>query len=88
MSYTLYCCSLTLPSILNGRYEWEPKIWDPMAASASIKPTFSSPEGTLPPWLKWEDGVRLVGVPEVPQPPFQVTAIAKVSVWRFLAIPT
>ena len=61
------------------RYEWEPKIWDPMAASASIKPTFSSPEGTLPAWLKWEDGVRLAGVPDTVQPPIHVTAIAKVS---------
>lgn len=64
-------------ALIGQRYEWEPKIWDPMAASASIKPTFSSPEGSLPPWLQWEDGVRLAGVPDTPQPAFHVTAIAK-----------
>lgn len=43
-----------------------------MAPSSSIKPTFSSPPGTLPHWLQWEDGVRLVGVPTAPQPPIHV----------------
>ncbi|GMK58256.1 hypothetical protein CspeluHIS016_0502880 [Cutaneotrichosporon spelunceum] len=54
-------------AVINQRYEWEPKIWDPMAPSSSIKPTFSSPPGTLPHWLRWEDG-KLTGVPDTPHP--------------------
>lgn len=69
-----YACSHH--SVINQRYEWEPKIWDPMAPSSSIKPTFSSPPGTLPHWLHWEDGTRLVGVPDAPQPPIHVQAKA------------
>lgn len=59
------------------RFEWEPKIWDPMAPSANIKPAFSSPPGSLPPWLNWEDGVRLTGVPDKPSPPIHVQATAE-----------
>lgn len=47
-----------------------------MAPSTSIKPSFSSPMGSLPPWLVWEDETRLVGVPEGPQPPIHVVATA------------
>lgn len=69
-------------SVVNQRYEWEPKIWDPMAPSASIKPTFKSPPGLLPPWLMWEDDMRLVGVPDVgPHPPIHVVAIAQVRLF-------
>ncbi|KAL7419680.1 hypothetical protein Q5752_005594 [Cryptotrichosporon argae] len=66
-----------LYAVVNAKYEWEPKIWDPMAPSASIKPTFSSPANMLPPWLQWEDGVRLVGVPDQPSlAPITITAVA------------
>jgi hypothetical protein len=57
--------------VINQRYEWEPKIWDPMAPSSSIKPTFTSPPGSLPHWLSWEDG-KLTGVPDQPHPPVNV----------------
>lgn len=68
-----------IPSLVGAVYEWEPRIWDPQAASETIKPVFRSPSGTLPPWLTWVDGVKLTGVPEVPDVPFPVTAIADVS---------
>jgi hypothetical protein len=58
-------------AVINQRYEWEPKIWDPMAPSSSIKPTFTSPPGSLPHWLSWEDG-KLTGVPDQPHPPVNV----------------
>lgn len=61
-------------------YEWEPRIWDPQAASDTIKPIFHSPAGSLPSWLSWVDGVKLAGLPEGPTNPFPVTAIADVSV--------
>lgn len=63
---------LTDSSVIGVRYEWEPKIWDPMAPSQNIKVTFSSPPGSLPPWLQWEDGTRLAGTPDTPQPPVHV----------------
>lgn len=59
------------------RWEWEPKIWDPQAASETIKPTFSSPPGNLPPWLSWEDGTKLVGTPEAPTDPLTIVAVAE-----------
>ena len=63
-------------AILNDRYEWEPKVWDPQAASDTIKPTFSSPPGTLPPWLQWEAGTILVGIPTMETGPMPITTIA------------
>jgi len=42
-----------------------------------LKPTFTSPPGSLPPWLHWEDGVKLVGTPTEPSPPITVTAVAE-----------
>lgn len=59
-------------SVIGVPYEWEPKIWDPMAPSQNIKVTFSSPAGTLPSWLHWEEGTRLTGTPDVPQPAVHV----------------
>lgn len=47
-----------------------------MAPSSSIKPTFSSPPGNLPHWLQWEDGTKLVGVPDGPHPPIHIQAKA------------
>ena len=43
--------------LVNQRYEWEPKIWDPQAASETIKVVFKSPAGSLPSWLRWEDSL-------------------------------
>jgi hypothetical protein len=60
-------------------YEYEPKIWDPQAASETIAATFSSPMGSLPPWLHWEEGQKLVGVADGPSPPFTVYVIADVG---------
>lgn len=62
------------------QYEYEPKIWDPQAASETIEPRFSSPQGTLPPWLRWEGGKTLVGVADAPSNPFTVYMVAEVSV--------
>jgi hypothetical protein len=66
-------------STVGQRYEFEPKIWDPQAATDTIQATFSSPMGSLPHWLHWEDGQRLVGVPDAPMPGFTVFVIADVS---------
>jgi hypothetical protein len=67
-------------SIVNHRYEWEPKIWDPQAASETLRPVFSSPPGSLPSWLSWEEeGTKLVGTPTEHSEPFVVTAIAQVG---------
>ncbi|GFZ42715.1 hypothetical protein JCM24511_00432 [Saitozyma sp. JCM 24511] len=63
--------------LVGQRYEWEPRIWDPQAASDTIKPTFKSPPGTLPPWLRWEDGSRLVGIPDQPTGPIPIIAIGE-----------
>ena len=69
-------------STVGQRYEFEPKIWDPQAATDTIQATFSSPMGSLPHWLHWEDGQRLVGVPDAPMPGFTVFVIADVSPFR------
>jgi hypothetical protein len=69
-------------STVGHRYEFEPKIWDPQAATDTIQATFSSPMGSLPHWLHWEDGQRLVGVPDAPMPGFTVFVIADVSPFR------
>ncbi|WVR03938.1 hypothetical protein IAU60_000937 [Kwoniella sp. DSM 27419] len=63
-------------ALVNQRYEWEPRIWDPQAASDTIKPTFHSPVGSLPPWLQWEDGTKLVGVPDQATGPINIPIIA------------
>lgn len=68
-----------IDSTVGHRYEYEPKIWDPQAATETIQATFSSPMGSLPHWLHWEDGQRLVGVADGPTPPFTVFVIADVS---------
>jgi len=68
-----------MSSTVGHRYEFEPKIWDPQAATDTIQATFSSPLGSLPHWLHWEDGQRLVGVPDAPMPGFTVFVIADVS---------
>ena len=68
-------------STVGHRYEFEPKIWDPQAATDTIQATFSSPMGSLPHWLHWEDGQRLVGVPDAPMPGFTVFVIADVSLF-------
>ena len=65
--------------LVNQRYEWEPKIWDPQAASETIKAVFKSPAGSLPSWLRWGDGTKLVGIPDGPTAPFQVVVSADVS---------
>lgn len=49
-------------SLINQRYEYEPKVWDPQAATETLKPVFYSPPNSLPDWMRWEDG-KLVGVP-------------------------
>jgi hypothetical protein len=64
--------------LVNQKYEWEPKIWDPQAASETIRPTFKSPPGTLPAWLKWEESTKLIGIPTEPTGPLVITAIAEV----------
>ena len=66
-------------SLVNQKYEWEPKIWDPQAASENIRSSFRSPPNSLPCWLRWEEGTKLVGVPEGPTAPIQITALADVS---------
>ncbi|WWC87746.1 uncharacterized protein L201_002638 [Kwoniella dendrophila CBS 6074] len=63
-------------ALVNAKYEWEPRIWDPQAASDTIKPTFHSPPGGLPSWLHWEDSVKLIGIPDQPTGPLPVTVIA------------
>jgi hypothetical protein len=66
--------------LVNQKYEWEPKIWDPQAASETIHPVFKSPAGTLPFWLKWEEGgTKLVGIPTEPTGPIIITALAEVG---------
>ena len=62
---------------MNQQYEWEPRIWDPQAASDTLKPVFRSPPGALPPWLHWEDDAKLVGTPTEPSAPITITAIAE-----------
>ncbi|OCF30495.1 hypothetical protein I316_07878 [Kwoniella heveanensis BCC8398] len=64
-------------ALVNQMYEWEPRIWDPQAASDTIKPTFDSPAGSLPPWLRWEDGTKLVGVPDHPSGPIPIMVKAE-----------
>ncbi|WWD16624.1 hypothetical protein CI109_101053 [Kwoniella shandongensis] len=64
-------------ALVNQKYEWEPRIWDPQAASDTIKPTFQSPAGSLPPWLQWEDGKKLVGVPDQPSAPMTIPVMAE-----------
>lgn len=64
-------------SVVNQPYEWEPRIWDPQAASDTLHPKFSSPPGSLPHWLRWEDGVRLVGIPDQSTTPFQIQVHAE-----------
>ena len=59
------------------RYEYEPKIWDPQAASDTIKANYSSPR--LPHWLSWVDGTVLTGVADGPTNPFPITVVADVS---------
>ncbi len=59
-------------------YEYEPRIWDPQNAAETIHPTFSSPPGSLPEWLKWEDG-KLVGIPTQLQDGIEVVVLATVS---------
>ncbi|WVQ74499.1 hypothetical protein IAR50_004100 [Cryptococcus sp. DSM 104548] len=64
-------------ALAGQRYEWEPRIWDPQAASDTLRPTFSSPPGSLPNWLRWEAGAKLVGVPDKPGPPFEIPVHAQ-----------
>ncbi|KAK8861467.1 hypothetical protein IAR55_002287 [Kwoniella newhampshirensis] len=64
-------------ALVNQKYEWEPRVWDPQAASDTIKPTFQSPGGSLPPWLQWEDGKKLVGVPDQPCAPVTIPITAE-----------
>ncbi|ODN97358.1 hypothetical protein L198_03921 [Cryptococcus wingfieldii CBS 7118] len=64
-------------ALAGQRYEWEPRIWDPQAASETLRPTFSSPTGSLPSWLRWESGAKLVGVPDKPGPPFEIPVHAQ-----------
>ncbi|KIR69167.1 hypothetical protein I314_00271 [Cryptococcus bacillisporus CA1873] len=64
-------------AVVNQPYEWEPRIWDPQAASDTLHPKFSSPPGSLPHWLRWEDGVRLVGIPDQSTAPFQIQVHAE-----------
>ncbi|OCF78073.1 hypothetical protein I204_00008 [Kwoniella mangroviensis CBS 8886] len=64
-------------ALVNQKYEWEPRIWDPQAASDTIKPSFHSPPGGLPSWLHWEDSTKLVGLPEQPTGPLPITVIAE-----------
>ncbi|WVN85806.1 uncharacterized protein L203_100957 [Cryptococcus depauperatus CBS 7841] len=64
-------------ALVNQRYEWEPRIWDPQAASDTLHPKYSSPPGSLPHWLRWEDGVKLVGMPDRPSAPFQIQVHAE-----------
>jgi hypothetical protein len=65
-------------STVGALYEYEPKIWDPQAASESIVATFSSPMGSLPHYLHWEEGSKLVGIADGPSNPFTVYVIADV----------
>ncbi|WVQ94525.1 hypothetical protein IAU59_001604 [Kwoniella sp. CBS 9459] len=64
-------------ALVNQRYEWEPRIWDPQAASDTIKPIFDSPPGALPPWLRWEEGAKLAGVPDQPSGPIPILVKAE-----------
>ncbi|EIW68876.1 hypothetical protein TREMEDRAFT_31188 [Tremella mesenterica DSM 1558] len=64
-------------AVVNQRYEWEPRIWDPQAAADTLKPTFSSPAGSLPTWLNWEDNLRLVGMPNQPSQQVEITVNAE-----------
>lgn len=61
---------------MGHKYEYEPKIWDPQAASETIKANFSSPR--LPPWLSWVDGSILSGVPDMPSGPMPIVVVADV----------
>jgi len=63
-------------ALVNQKYEWEPKIWDPQAASETIHPVFKSPPGSLPNWLRWDEG-KLVGTPTEPSGPIVITALAE-----------
>ena len=69
-------CSLVIhkliASVVGQEFLWDPRVWDPQAASETLRPVFSSPPGSLPPWLKWEEGNRLVGVPDQPSQPFDI----------------
>lgn len=62
---------------MNQHYEWEPRIWDPQAASETLNPVFRSPAGTLPPWLHWEDDAKLVGTPTAASGPIPIIAVAE-----------
>ncbi|WVW79999.1 hypothetical protein I302_101972 [Kwoniella bestiolae CBS 10118] len=64
-------------ALVNQKYEWEPRIWDPQAASDTIKPSFHSPPGGLPSWLRWEESTKLVGLPDQPTGPLPITVIAE-----------
>ncbi len=59
-------------------YIWTPRVWDPQASTNGLQVEFSSPPGTLPGWLRWEDTV-LTGVPEDGDVGGQITAVASVS---------
>jgi hypothetical protein len=59
-------------------YEYEPKIWDPQAATETINPVFSSPDDSLPLWLKWDEG-KLIGTPTQIHDPAEIIVLAEVS---------
>jgi hypothetical protein len=70
--------------IIDKEYEWAPFICDPQAPSDTIKPTFTSPPGSLPAWLRWENETKLVGIPpSTPQGPvrIEVSAQVRVVIW-------
>lgn len=59
-------------------YSWSARVWDPQASTTDLDVTFSSPEGSLPSWLSWNENV-LSGLPREGDQGGQVVALARVS---------
>lgn len=57
-------------------YSWAARVWDPQASTTDLDVTFSSPEGSLPSWLSWNENV-LSGLPREGDQGGQITALAR-----------
>lgn len=58
---------------------WTPQLWDPRRSLLASAVTYGSPPGSLPHWLRWENGV-LSGTPihvTRPESPIVVHTIAR-----------
>jgi len=62
------------------RWSFAPRVWDPQAPRVGADITWSSPDGGLPSWLRWERG-ELAGMPDTGDEGGEVHITAMVSVY-------